>query len=251
VRRVPTESTLWAEVPVTVGREARDVPIELQEGFRISGRFEFDGTLPQPAPNVVGTMNVMIQPVNGRASAIPLTGIVSPTGEISTYSIPPGQYVIRMSMPVSSWLATEGWHYVSSMLDGRDVGDTAFDLRGDVSGLVIRMSDRFSVISGVANGESGRIDQDAAVIVFSVDRSTWANFGSTPRRLRYVRVEPDGTYRVTALPPGDYYVAAIPDEQAGNWLDPARLERLARVATRVTLADGEQKIQNVTTRSIR
>jgi hypothetical protein len=156
-----------------------------------------------------------------------------------------------MAMPVPSWLGMEGWHYVSSMIGGRDVGDTPLDLQGDVSGLVIKMADRFSLISGIATGADGRADQDAAVIVFTTNRDAWTNFGQTPRRLRYVRVEPDGSYRVTALPQGEYFVAAIPDEQAGDWLNPARLEALTRVAVRLQLTDGEQKVQNVVTRSIR
>jgi hypothetical protein len=145
----------------------------------------------------------------------------------------------------------EGWHYVSSMLDGRDVGDVPLDLQRDVSGLVIRMSDRYSLISGAATDPQGRPDPDAAVIIFSANRAKWAEFGQTPRRLRYVRVAADGSYQVTALPEGEYFVAAIPDEEAEDWMNPALLERISRVATRLHLADGEQKTHNAVTRSVR
>jgi hypothetical protein len=44
-----------------------------------------------------------------------------------------------------------------------------------------------------------------------------------------------------ALPPGDYLVAAIPDELVNAWQDPKVLESLSRSATRISLAENEKR----------
>ena len=45
-----------------------------------------------------------------------------------------------------------------------------------------------------------------------------------------------------ALPAGQYYVLALASESAGDWRDPALLEKATALATRVTIADGERKV---------
>jgi hypothetical protein len=77
----------------------------------------------------------------------------------------------------------------------------------------------------------------AAVIVFPADRST-ADVWASPRLVRHVRVDRTGSFVVTGLPPGGYFVAAIPDEMADGWQAAAFLESLSRVATRVEITDG-------------
>jgi hypothetical protein len=44
---------------------------------------------------------------------------------------------------------------------------------------------------------------------------------------------------------GEYYVAALRDADSGAWPDPKFLERLSRVATRVTIGAGESKSVDV------
>ena len=58
-------------------------------------------------------------------------------------------------------------------------------------------------------------------------------------------------YSALNLRPGSYFVAAVPDELAAAWNDPAFLETLARVAARVTIADGEIKTLDLKTVKIR
>jgi len=49
------------------------------------------------------------------------------------------------------------------------------------------------------------------------------------------------------LPSGDYCAIAVNDAVASNWQEPAFLQRLSRLATRVTLADGQAVSLNLTT----
>jgi hypothetical protein len=48
-------------------------------------------------------------------------------------------------------------------------------------------------------------------------------------------------YEFTALPPGDYYIAAVGARGPEDWRDPRFLDRLVGAATKVTLNEGDEK----------
>ena len=75
--------------------------------------------------------------------------------------------------------------------------------------------------------------------------------GSTRAQFRSARVEPTGAFKISPLPAGDYYVAAVPDEVSRDWQEPAFLEALSRVASRVKIAEGEKKTQDLRVREFR
>ena len=60
-------------------------------------------------------------------------------------------------------------------------------------------------------------------------------------------VKPDSTgqFHVDGLPPGDYYVAALIDADPRELGDPSFLDQLIPSSIRVTLAEGERKIQDL------
>lgn len=251
---LPLGPTLWTSTPVSVGENGvTNLAIRLNTGFRISGHFVFDGTLPKPAPSVVQTLSVLIQPIDGHQAgfAVAFNSRVDPDGTFTTYEVPPGRYSIRMAAFADSWQALQGWTFESSVADGRDAAGKPFNLAGNVTDLVITMTDHPMEISGTVRDSDGKPDPTAAVIVFSADRNDWSNFGETPRRMRYLKPTRAGGYRVASLPPGDYYVAAVPDSQAGDWQDPRFLQTLSRSAALVTVAKGEKKTQDVVTKSAR
>ena len=47
------------------------------------------------------------------------------------------------------------------------------------------------------------------------------------------------------MPPGEYFLAALTDPDPVQLKDPSFLEQLAASAIRVTLAEGEKKVQDV------
>jgi hypothetical protein len=57
-----------------------------------------------------------------------------------------------------------------------------------------------------------------------------------PRRSRTARASRAGAYTIAALPAGDYLVAAIDRSSEGDMQDPAYIEQVSKVATRVTIA---------------
>lgn len=60
-----------------------------------------------------------------------------------------------------------------------------------------------------------------------------------------VRLSSDGRYRITGLPAGDYYLAAIVDFDPVQLGDPSFLESLIALSAKFTLSEGERKVQDL------
>jgi hypothetical protein len=113
--------------------------------------------------------------------------------------------------------------------------------------VVVTFTDRRTSLNGSVRSGEGRADGDAAVLVFPVDSRLWTDVGMNPRRLRSVRPGVGGDFVFSDLPPGEYFIAAIPDEEADEWRHPSRLELISRRAARVTLVQGDAKVVQLTT----
>ena len=62
------------------------------------------------------------------------------------------------------------------------------------------------------------------------------------RHVQTARPSSDGQFKVTGLPGGEYYVCAVTAVDRAEQYDPAFLEQLVGVATKITIADGEKKV---------
>ena len=89
------------------------------------------------------------------------------------------------------------------------------------------------------------------MIAFTTDAQAWSDAGASPRRLRSARATAAGQFGISSLPPGDYYLAAVREEDAADWRDPPFLDALARVATRITILEGEHKSIDLQLREVR
>ena len=98
-----------------------------------------------------------------------------------------------------------------------------------------------AAISGHVTDATSAPVSNYTVVVFPTDRTKWS---VTPRLLRLARPAEDGSFEVSSLPPGEYWVAATdPVEGAdvsGDWLKTETLERLSFRATRVTLTERQR-----------
>jgi hypothetical protein len=76
------------------------------------------------------------------------------------------------------------------------------------------------------------------VVVFPADDTKW---GYASRYVQAARTEPDGTFSIRALPPGDRYLAAALEYlDEGDAENPEFLERLRAEATPFSLRAGER-----------
>ncbi len=241
---LPTEPTLWADMSVSVGaNDLDDLAVPLRPGLRLNGRVEFTGATIPPAPEQLPAIGITLDPAEGRTEGLggATRGRVEPGGQFTTMGVPPGRYLLRVNAP-------RGWTLRSAIINGQDISDTPIELRdGDASGVVITFTDRPSDLSGTVTSAGGQPDGSAAVIVFPVDRGAWTNTGANPRRLKNVRAARDGSYSIPNLPAGDYFAAAVPDATTSEWQSVEFLTALSRGATRMTIGEGEKKMQALTT----
>jgi len=78
--------------------------------------------------------------------------------------------------------------------------------------------------------------------VFPANRALWR---PDSRRVRSARSGTDGRWIVRGLPPGEYLVAALTDLDPDELRDAAFLETLLAASVKVSLGDGEQKVQDL------
>jgi hypothetical protein len=151
--------------------------------------------------------------------------------------------VAGLSGPMRFTLLTapDGWYLKTVLIEGISAADTSFDfglagkLHRDVE---IVVSSAGGVVIGRVVDRRGEPAADALVIVYSVNRGDWF---ATSSRVRLTRVEPDATFRVAGLPPGEYWVAAVDRLDApagsGQWQQPSALEELTSAAQRLRVGE--------------
>jgi len=96
-------------------------------------------------------------------------------------------------------------------------------------------------VAGNIRSESGNLAKGSSAIIFPTDRELWTRFGFTPSRIRVSNGRSDGHYELSAVRPGEYFLAAASAEDAERWMDVRVLERLAGSATRITVASGNAR----------
>ncbi len=230
----PGSDMYWVDMPIAVsGDDVDGVVAVMRPALRITGRLEFEGATPRPQqrPGQFMPVPFMLDSDN----SLPPLGTSATFGEqgFTVAGFAAGKYRVRVQN------SPPGWMFKSAMLNGVDVSETPFDFNRDVSDLVITFTDRWSGMGGVVQGSGAG---GAMVLAFTTNVQAWENSGPSPRRLRSTRADARGEFGLSSVPPGEYYVIAIPEEQAADWQDPKTLEALARLATQVSIAEGEHKM---------
>jgi hypothetical protein len=138
----------------------------------------------------------------------------------------------------------DGWTLKSVMAGGRDVADTGIEVRENVSNVIVTFTDRPSELSGTVFDQAGRVTPEFPIVVFSIDKTYWI---SGSRRVTQARPASDGTFRVTGLPAGEYFVCAVTAVEQSELADPAFLEQLAASSykIRITIRAGEKTVQDL------
>ncbi len=177
-----------------------------------------------------------------------------PEGAFKFNNLTPGRYRLGASVttPVAPAPAGSGspsqpvWAVKSAAIEGRDAWEGYVDITADRLALnaAVTLTTRLPEVSGQVLSQAGAPVTDMAVVLFAVDRRYWGV--STARRVRSLsRVTAEGTFRFTGLLPGEYCLAVLMDLDAADLQDPEFLEQLLPAGIRMTLAEGDRKVQNV------
>jgi protocatechuate 3,4-dioxygenase beta subunit len=251
VERAP-ETAVYAvaDVHVTTG-DVEEVALTLAPAPSVRGRVVFEGQPPSPAE--LATLRVELKPPLQKVAAIrdpnrePHTGVIAADGTFSVPGVPPGAYAIGTILQAPAegkplgdrWLVkTVRWH--ATAVTDRPIAVAA---GRDVSEIVLTLTDRPAEISGVITDSAGRGTPGFSILVLPVDRSAW-----TPASSRFRApslVVRGGKFHVGRLPPGDYYLAALTGIDELDVLDERFLTEVAASALKITLAEGEKRIQNL------
>jgi protocatechuate 3,4-dioxygenase beta subunit len=234
---------LWASADLAVdGRNVSNVVLTLQPGMPVSGRVAFEGTT-LPPPQDPSRIRVSLTPADpaGRSFAGAVTGRADATGRFAIAGVIPGRYRLTASG------AGNGWFLESSILDGQDTLDFPIEVKPNqsITNGVITFTDRQTELSGVITNEQAQPTPDYTIIVYPSDQRYWI---PSSRRIQTTRPATDGRFSFRNLPPGEYRIAPLIDPEPGAWYDPAFLQQLDDGALRVSLLDGEKKVQDLRVR---
>ena len=234
-------AALWATGNVRMdGTDVVSLAHELRPGLEVSGRIQFQADGKPPADVRGWRVNLTSAAGPGQVTVGPSPADVQPDGTFTIRGVTPGQYFVVSTPPAA---AVNDWMVRTITLAGRDVGEQPIAVHGDVDGVAVIFTDRVSQIAGHLQDPSGAPASDYHIIVFPAERALWTS--RTTARIQAVRPAVDGSYIVRRLPPGEYLMVAMLDVETGEWSDPSFLQRIAASGVRVTVADGEQKVQDL------
>ncbi len=234
------------DMPLALAGNVDGVVAVMNTGLSVTGRVEYQGTTAPPPP----AGNATFRPVPFSLDAAdgsgpsPINSAREGAAGFTIDGFAAGRYVIRVAQ------SPQGWMFKSALINGVDVSVTPFELTRDVSDLVITFTDRWSGLGGTAHDANGNPDSTATVLVFPTDADGWRDYGSSPRRLKSGATNDRGEFGISSLPPGGYYAIAIPEDESDDWRDPRTLDALARIATTVTILEGEHRMIDLRTTGV-
>jgi protocatechuate 3,4-dioxygenase beta subunit len=157
-------------------------------------------------------------------------------GQFTISDVMPGTYTLRAAGP-------RGWTMKAVYVDGRDVTDLPLEIKSEnITSLNVIFTDKISSLTGAVRDARGNGINNVSVIAFPSDPKLWM---PQSRHIITTRTDATGSYRLSAIPPGDYLVAAVDDVEPGEWFDPEFLDQIKDEATKVRIGEGEQKTQDL------
>ena len=232
---------------VSVGeRDVDDVAVTLTTGVKVSGHFLWDGAEAPPSGTTLNPV-ARLEPIDGEMtlalrSRAPIRGPADAAQfplPLSIEGVPPGRYFFGG--------ITAGQYSVEAIeWRERDLFASALEVEADkdVSGVVIRMTSKPATVTGTVSGSSGAATT-GAVIAFPAAPAQWRNFGMSAMLFRTSGIAGDGAFRLERMIPGEYLLAAVPDEDRNKWLDPEWLASIAGSATRVRVTPASSTSQSL------
>jgi hypothetical protein len=253
----PGALTLWAARDVVVtGADVPGLVLTLRHGMTVSGRVVVtggEGDVSSGAPALTSVRVALTAAENSSAAARMSSDVanVDATGAFVIRDVVPGRYRVRVLTGQAAGrrgggaaTGAPGWRVASASLGERDGLDLPFDVPTDrnISDVVIRLTPRLAEITGQLRDAAGGGASGYVMVAFSSDRRYW---GTANRRMPpAASTDADGRFRFSDLPAGEYFIAAATDLDEDDLRDPRALALLSEHASRVTVAEGDTKVQD-------
>lgn len=248
----PNVEQLFAVADVEVrGQDVNGVHLGLQPGGAISGKVVFDPAS-APVPEDLTTIRVQLSQVGGSymassngtvvgtsLSSVPAVGVRA-DGSFQILGVGPGQYFLQCQLPAS---LVPVWKLRAARLDGRDLLDTGIEGPAvQLTGVTMVLSDKKTELAGMLQSGTGQPSSEYYVIAFSTNQADW-RVGA--RRTVSAKPDTSGRFSFADLPAGEYYMAALTDLDPLDWQTTAFLEQVVPAAIKVSVAEGEKKVQDL------
>jgi protocatechuate 3,4-dioxygenase beta subunit len=236
IRARGTDDTFpqYGVMPITIaGEDLVGLAVVVTPGATLTGAIAFQSGQPPPDVTQVRVTAQAADPTFGAT----VNTRVEKDGRFTLVGIPLGPIWIRAQAP-------RGWTLKSVVVDGRETIDAPLDMRAGqkLSGASLIFSDRQTEINGTLADAQGRPLTEYTILAFPTDSTLWR---PQARQITTARPDQNGKFQIRGLPPGDYYLAAIDPQQQGEWFAPAFLELQAADASRLSLAEGATRTQDL------
>ena len=237
----PTDPVLWGRTSLAVGSSRIEgVTVQLAVAAVVTGRIEFDSSgIPLPPEARLRTARISLSPLDGSAGlgSGTFSGSVAADRTFRSQGYPPGRYIFRVSPPS----IPPGWYVKSITSGGRDLRSEPLDLASsDITDVVVTYTDKVGTVTGTVTRPAA--NTQGMVMMVPATVQALERKGMLPSLVQASLINPDGTYLINGVLPGDYLVFAIANPRALQELDNERLAALALKGVRVTIGSGERRV---------
>jgi hypothetical protein len=240
------ESSYYGSTAVAVGSEdVSDVVLTLHAAAVVSGRVVQESGAP-----FAEVVNVRVSGTGNPTLMAPFVAVrpnTDPSGHFSIRGLANGQYWIDANVP------TKPSHVVKSVFGpGGDYTNRPVQITAgaDLGDVVVTMTDRSAMLSGIVHDRDGAVSNHASVALFPADSSQWIHFGINPPGIHSTLALGKEGYSFSRLRAGEYLAIATSVSPSLGSPDARFFEAASARATRVTLGWGESTVVNLTLQSV-
>ncbi len=167
---------------------------------------------------------------------------VKADGTFEIRGIGPGRFTFTAGF--GSAVDAPAWKLRSATAGDRDLLDDVLVLGPgvDIRNVSVSFSDARTEISGTLQTGAGELTTEYYIVALPADRALWR---PKSRRILSVRPATDGRFVFADLPAGEYVIAALSDLDPIDLMDLSFLEQIAPSGVKVTVAEGERKVQDL------
>jgi hypothetical protein len=228
--------TATATITAT-GEDIADLHMVGVKPSNAAGRIVVDPAAAQSLPNALVVSAFPAQAGGGLPAPPPPPARVA---EDLTFTLKSAPGRMRLGLGGFGGPGPSGWTIRAVRVNGVDVTDAGVEFKPneDISGLEVEVTNKLTTISGLVSDNRGDPARDYTAIVFAQDREKWTG---NSRYQGIGRPDQDGRFKISGLPPGEYYVIAVDYVEPGRWGDPDYLELIRGRATALSLNDGETR----------
>jgi hypothetical protein len=157
--------------------------------------------------------------------------------------VTPGRYLVYSTVPGN--VLTPLWMMKSARVGEVDAADVPVEIGPgrETPEISVAFTDKIGELSGRLLDGANNPTSQLSIILFPTDKAMWSQVS---RRIRApVRPSNDGTFKFAGLLAGEYFLAALSDFEMADVYKPEFLEQVAAVAMKITIGEGEKKVQDL------